>query len=253
MMNLHHSAPRTRISRRSYHLLAMAGLAASLGAAAACGNTTPSGQGGGCPTPPACQPGPDQNATSNMAGFVPSQDPMVTFRACSKDSTCGTVIWQVDYTLPNPSQNGGWVVQKITVNFSETVLGGHLACNPSHTEQYWEAFYIGPGQMVTTIYGTSGADTYKTFHDFYSTGTDITMGLAKFYEGTLPPDFVSCNTATSAGSRRSTTQQPPGWDDNSGTPHNLNVMWDCTAAANGDNGTFSVQSTPSDQCSSGGP
>jgi hypothetical protein len=184
-----------------------------------------------------------------MAGFMPLQDPMVVTQPCNRNG-CANVTWGVNFTLPNPSQNGGWVVQEITFTHTETVASGQLVCIPSTTGHFWEAFYIAAGQTTTgTLYGAlpNTDDIYRDVHDEFSMGTDTVMGTAKFYEGTLPPDFVYCNAATSAGTRRSTTQQPPGWDG-TGTPHNLTLMWDCTA---GGDGTYSLQTVPSPACPTG--
>ncbi len=57
---------------------------------------------------------------------------------------------------------------------------------------------------------------------------DTFLGKARFYEGTLPADFIRKNGETLAEDRRSTTTQPPFWDG-TGTDHNLSVAWDCTA------------------------
>jgi hypothetical protein len=52
------------------------------------------------------------------------------------------------------------------------------------------------------------------------------IGKAKFYEGTLPADFIRpdpANPHTKSGDRRSTTSQPPFWDG-TGTDHNIAVF-----------------------------
>ncbi len=96
---------------------------------------------------------------------------------------------------------------------------------------------------TATIYGPS-ADRYNEVnHPDNTTGTMTVTGTAKFYEGTLPSDFISCNPATMAGVRRSTAKQPVWWDG-TGTPHTLMVMWDCA-----DGGTVrNVSTTPAGVC-----
>ena len=249
MMNLYSSMPGTRIPRRSRLLLLAASLVASLGAAAiACSSSSNSACSGTAPAP--CNgPFKDQNSSSTMAGFTPSQDPMVVNVRCdviiNQGNDCGNVNWGVLYTLSNPSISGGWVVQEITDTLTETA--GGLTCNRS--AHFYEAFYVPPNASNTAmLYYPDPDDNFTLQHDPNSMGTETVTGMAKFYEGTLPADFVYCNDAGPAGTRRSTTQTPPGWDG-TGTPHNLMITWDCTA---GGAGTSSVQLTPMSTCNRNG-
>jgi hypothetical protein len=149
------------------------------------------------------------------------------------------------YTLPGPSINGGWIVQEITDTLTETT--GGLACN--RNVHFYEAVYVPPGASNTAmLYYPNPDDNFTLSHDSNSMGTETVMGTAKFFEGTLPADFVYCNDAGLSGTRRSTTQTPPGWDG-TGTPHNLTVMWDCTS---GGAGTSSVLLTPTYVCNNPG-
>jgi hypothetical protein len=76
--------------------------------------------------------------------------------------------------------------------------------------------------------GPSPDDSYSNVTRPNTTDVDTFIGKAKFYEGTLPADFIRPNENTFAHDRRSTTTQPPFWDA-TGTDHNLTVAWDCTA------------------------
>ena len=72
------------------------------------------------------------------------------------------------------------------------------------------------------------------------------IGKAKFYEGTLPADFICPNEAAKpAGALRAITTQPPFWDG-TGTDHNLTVTWDC--ASGNDIVTVLAQPDPDGFC-----
>jgi hypothetical protein len=87
-----------------------------------------------------------------------------------------------------------------------------------------------------TIYRDRG-DAYDDMYEISSfpshKGKIVAFGKAKFYEGTLPSDFVAYNPSTLAGSLRSTATKPPFWDD-TGTDHSVNVEFDCTKTPNTD-------------------
>jgi len=166
--------------------------------------------------------------------MMPSQDPGIDSQVCSK-STCGNIVWAVNFKLPMPAATSGWVVQEITYDINVTG-GKHLQGH------FWEGFFIKQGD-TRGIYDPDYDDTYKdtgeNTHPANSMGMSMVIGKAKFYEGTLPADFICPNPASVAGSRRSTTTQPPFWDG-TGTDHNLTVTWDCT----GGNDILTVLATP---------
>ncbi|HZF50680.1 MAG TPA: hypothetical protein VE093_18605 [Polyangiaceae bacterium] len=129
----------------------------------------------------------------------------------------------MNFKLPMPAATSGWVVQEIS--YDHSVNGGKQLQG-----RFWEAFYIEKG-ATRGLYDPDYDDTYRntgeTIHPDNSTGMSTVIGKAKFYEGTLPADFICPNPATVAGSRRSTTTKPPFWDG-TGTDHNLTITWDCT-------------------------
>jgi hypothetical protein len=162
--------------------------------------------------------------------MTPSQDPIiepVKPQACSL-STCGNHFWSVEFVLPMPAATSGWIVQEIMYDLN--ITGGKQV-----QRHFWEGFYVPAGSTKCVYVGPD--DTYSDpldpnaagSHPSNSTGTSKTIGKAKFYEGTLPADFIHENKATDAGTRRSTTTQPPFWVVDSGTDHNLTITWDCTA------------------------
>ncbi len=155
--------------------------------------------------------------------MIPSQDPGFESQFCQK-STCGNVIWQVNFKLPMPAATSGWIVQEIMYDLN--VTGGER-----RQGHYWEGFFVKQGD-TRGIYQPGFDDTFQTagetLHPSNSKGMSTFIGKAKFYEHTLPADFICPNEAAKpAGALRATTTQPPFWDG-TGTDHNLTVTWDCT-------------------------
>jgi hypothetical protein len=156
--------------------------------------------------------------------MTPSQNPGIEplKPAPCNLSTCGNHYWLVEFVLPMPAATSGWIVQEIMYDLN--ITGG-----AQKQRHFWEGFYVKAG--ATTCVYAGADDIYADSADDHpsnSTGTSTTNGKAKFYEGTLPADFIHKNQDTDAEARRSTTTQPPFWDG-TGTDHNLTVTWDCTA------------------------
>jgi hypothetical protein len=146
--------------------------------------------------------------------------------------------WGVNFVLPMPAATSGWIVQELSYELN--ITGGK-----QDKRLFWEAFYVAQG-AIRCIYfpldfngnpvgpddhATLGPDdTYKDLdpHPSNSMGLSMALGKARFYEGTLPADFIRENPQTLAGDRRSTTTQPAFWDG-TGTDHNLTVTWDCSS------------------------
>jgi hypothetical protein len=139
-------------------------------------------------------------------------------------TTCGNVDWRGNLKLPMPAATSGWIVQELSIALN--IDGG-----ASLQTHYWEGFFVEQGK-TSPIY-PEPHDTYQSngdsAHPPNSKGTAKWTGKAKFYEGTLPADFICPNEAAMpAGALRATTTQPPFWDGTTGTDHNLTVTWDCT-------------------------
>jgi hypothetical protein len=165
--------------------------------------------------------------------MVSKQNPVITTVGCPPTTMCGGMMWQVTFSLPQPATTCGWVIQMITVNGQPP---------------FWEAFYIQAGATTTMNIYQQADDTYGSNHALNTMGTDTTQGTARFYEGTLPPDFVYCDAdggSPAGGTRRFTRTQPPWWDGQ-GTPHNITITWDCTGMPT----TCSVQTDPPNGCPS---
>jgi hypothetical protein len=154
--------------------------------------------------------------------MTPSQDPGFESNFC-QTSTCGNIAWPGNFKLPMPAATSGWIVQELSIELN--ITGG-----ASFQAHYWEAFFVKQG-AIDGVYPDPD-DTYQSTgdsaHPPNSKGTAKWTGKAKFYEGTLPADFICPNEAAKpAGGLRATTTQPPFWDG-TGTDHNLTVTWDCT-------------------------
>lgn len=216
-------------------------------AAVACGPNAPTGGDGVCWLPGRCNNTLTDPASPEADGptrpMKPSQDPQIASTACSW-APCGNIVWGVRFTLPAPAATSGWVVQEVAVTRNITGPGGGGAGGadgisgaggadgfiPASTCFHdWEAFYVAAGaSALGGLYGLSD-DTYvDATHMPNTSGTVAVMGKAKFYEGTLPADFVHCNPATVAMQVRSTPNKPDFWDG-TGTEHDLAITWDCTS------------------------
>lgn len=233
--------PRSHAYARRLIYAGLSAMACSV-LVAACGPGTPGAPGnlsydclsGRFQTPPPdlafdqCGAGGGGGATGAGGGvgcacgrpFAPMQNPSISSVQCP-ETLCGQISWTVNFTLPQPSTTCGWVIQELTAN---SLFG---------KDHFWEAFYI-PAGATGTMPGmySPGDDTYGNIftHPLNSMGTETVTGVAKFYEGQLPADFVYCDAlnSTPAGGRRFTRNQPSGWDG-SGTPHTITINWNCTA------------------------
>jgi len=134
------------------------------------------------------------------------------------------------------------VVQEVSYKRDETGPGAVILQN-----HYWEAFWFPAGSTGHVCVNAPSDDRYSQPPSQSSTkGTATWIGKAKFYEGTLPGDFMRdadpVNSPT--GALRYTHTQPAFWDG-TGTDHNLTVTWDCSDPGNP---VDSVQSVPPDDC-----
>jgi hypothetical protein len=153
----------------------------------------------------------------------PSQDPQIKTQLCSKQ-TCGNTVWSINFVLPTAAATSGWIVQEITYDLNITSPAG----TPRRQGHFWEAFYVR-ANTTGGAYAPAYDDNYgDSNHPNNSTGKTTVIGKAKFYEGTLPAEFIRYNPETFALARRSTKIPPKFWDG-SGTDHSLTVTWDCTA------------------------
>ncbi len=131
----------------------------------------------------------------------------------------GTHRWDVTFTLPTPTVNGGFVVQHLQV-FLDVGDGAGLVLQ----DDFWESWMILPGQTRPAFDPNANANdeyyagTVPTWH-----GTLQRIGTARFYEmPTLPvPPFNQDGTG-----RQATSPTAPDFWSGEGSVHDLSVDFD---------------------------
>jgi len=176
------------------------------------------------------------------AGKIPvsSQNPAInTLYGGPKDLGCGGVEWLVEFKLPKKAEGDGWIIQQIQRSYDIRRKNGSVADPNLNAPKpvFWEAWPVKKGAVLTSNRFDSTADG-RTYDDSFDQptrpnlkGTFKVVGLVKFYEVTLPSDFIKQNPATRAEDLRSTTTKPAFWDG-TGTIHNLTTSWDCAETQN---------------------
>jgi len=177
------------------------------------------------------------------AGTIPvsSQNPKIkSLYGGPTDLGCGGIEWLVEFKLPKKAEGDGWIIQQIQRSYDirkkdDTVADPKL--NAPKTV-FWEAWPVKKGARLTANRFDATADG-RTYDDMYDQpkrpnlkGTFKVSALVKFYEVTLPADFIKGNPDTRAMDLHSTTRKPSFWDD-TGTVHNMLTSWDCTVAEGG--------------------
>ena len=159
-------------------------------------------------------------------------------------------IWGVQFHLPEPAQNDGHIIQHIYQYQKGTDSSGQSINFDVH---YWEAWKVSKGSTtptesmtVATAIGKpnlqiSSINDYK-FHrkmnDFFykqfttgNKGMYFIYGVAGFYEGPLPGNFVRNNAKTGAKQLLSTTFKPSFWQPG-GLQRTLSYEFDFTNGKN---------------------
>jgi outer membrane protein OmpA-like peptidoglycan-associated protein len=160
-----------------------------------------------------------------------NQNPVIKTLYGPTDFGCGGFEWLVEFTLPEPSEHYGWIVQQITRTSNIRTADRKQVLLPDTT--YWEAWPVKRGTQSTStrLDPTADGRLYDDSFDhepFPQTQGRITiLGVAKFYETDLPAGFKKNNPLTAAQSLYSSATKPDFWDG-SGTAHNLWLSWDCT-------------------------
>ncbi len=177
-----------------------------------------------------------------VAGTIPvsSQNPAInTLYGGPSDLGCGGVEWLVEFKLPAKAEGDGWIIQQIQRSYDIRKRDGSVADANLNAPKptFWEAWPVKKGDVLTSNRFDATADG-RTYDDSFDQptrpnlkGTFKVVGLVKFYEVTLPSDFIKQNPATRAEDLRSTTNKPAFWDG-TGTVHNLTTTWDCTDPRN---------------------
>lgn len=153
-----------------------------------------------------------------MPGTSGSQDILIIDTSPPKLGSCGQASWQVQFALPTPAPQDGWIIQEI--NFIAFTAGNNA---PDDQQQYWEAWPVSQGQTTT---GASGPDDQFFIPgdpNSSTGGSQWMLGLVKFYPGPLPPEFGSYNQGDP---QPMTYTRPSIWND-TGTVHILVTAWEC--------------------------
>jgi len=107
----------------------------------------------------------------------------------------GQANWRIKWRLDAPSEEGGWVVQEMTVDI--------VAAGGERHEHYWEAWPVPAG--ADRAYGS---DTWGIDGRRYSSGAATWTGTARFHEGLTLPNSFSRGAVTAAGSAWATRTNP---------------------------------------------
>jgi hypothetical protein len=171
---------------------------------------------------------------------VSSQNPAInTLYGGPKDLGCGGIEWLVEFKLPKKAEGDGWIIQQVQRSYDIRKRDGSVADPHLNAAKppYWEAWPVRKGEVLTTN-RFDPTDDGRTYDDSFDqptrpnlSGTYKVTALVKFYEVTLPADFIKKNPDTRAIDLHSTTKKPFFWDD-TGTVHNLLTTWDCTGLPN---------------------
>lgn len=175
-----------------------------------------------------------------LPGQAPAsvQNPRInTLHAGPKDLGCGGIEWLVEFKLPNKAEGDGWIIQQIQRAYDIRKKDDSVAdpkLNAPKTT-FWEAWPVKKGEVLTSnrFDATSDGRTYDDMFDQPKRpnlkGWFRVTALVKFFEVTLPVDFIKQNPDTRAEDLRSSIRKPLCWDG-TGTVHNLFTSWNCADA-----------------------
>jgi hypothetical protein len=151
----------------------------------------------------------------------------------------GGFVWAVNFKLPQPAEQDGYIVQKIqqvetgTINRLEKQADGSSKRVEEKINReifYYEAWEVKKGEttpkqqqtvsdfslsqgggVLPSKYHTPVNDIFFRKYEAGSVGTYVIRGFAGFYHASLPSNFVVGHAKTGAGQLRSTTEMPPFW------------------------------------------
>jgi outer membrane protein OmpA-like peptidoglycan-associated protein len=147
---------------------------------------------------------------------------------------CGDVFYELMWDISRPSHavNGGFVVQEVTITFSEEDCSDEPLpwefVSPLH---YYEAWRVNPGEHH---FDTTDDDTDQFYlrrtDTIPSTGSVHWTAVATYYDDVadLPSHMVRHNLDTVAGPLRSSLMDPMlAGIPSRGVRHTLSITWDC--------------------------
>jgi hypothetical protein len=171
-----------------------------------------------------------------MLAQIPEIDKGTELRA---ETFKGGFVWAVNFKLPQPAEQDGYIVQKIqqiengTIHKLEKKADGSTELVKSQVSRviyYWEAWEVKKGETtprqqqtvsdfavglggktLPAKYQTPVNDIFYRKYEIGSVGTYTIRGYAGFYHSALTSDFIVGNPQTGAGQLKSTTFIPPFW------------------------------------------
>jgi hypothetical protein len=140
----------------------------------------------------------------------------------------GGFIWGVNFKLPVPAEQDGFIIQKIRQVETDRYE------NPTYFREviYWESWEIKKGEttpkqsqtvadFVAGLGGKTppGSEYHIPVNDIFyrqytkgNKGRYLIQGLAGFYHDPLPADFIVNHSQTGAGQLKSTILKPSFWE-----------------------------------------
>lgn len=168
-----------------------------------------------------------------MANVFAQCPEIITERQIRPKKITGGFVWAVCFRLPSPAEEDGYIIQQIVQQESGTQLEGGVAVEiPFRSINYWEAWEVKKGEtepqqkqtinsfIKDTLHKSPTADPdydipmNDIFYKQYKVGAKgyyYVSGLAGFYHGTLPSDFIVDHPDTGAGALKSTRRKPDFW------------------------------------------
>jgi hypothetical protein len=126
-----------------------------------------------------------------------------------------------NWKLSEPSENGGYVVQRVHSEIEIDDADGNVVYRQSR--DYSEAWKVNPGSDRTIYYGNYEADDVFAYRNLpeNSFGYWTTTGSAQYYEGlTLPDSFAIGNAPMAQGLPSTIYGVTPILPENNTTPVN---------------------------------
>jgi RHS repeat-associated protein len=169
------------------------------------------------PNPSPSEPSPTSSTSTPQLSYA-------TVGGAPAAGSCGEFLWTIEWLLNEPSPNGGWIIQHITMNLNITDCSGAPILNPANQTNYWEAFYVSPGSPISNSLDNWGNDTA---YIPCSIGSFEMTGDANFYDGlTLPSSFKVTGQPPSVYAP-ATTQAPFLTGGGQAVVRTLTATWDC--------------------------
>jgi hypothetical protein len=150
----------------------------------------------------------------------------------------GGYIWLVRFELPSAAARDGWIVQE----FFKAIVHTHAGASAPKSYHYWEAWPVKRGAKLISEPGYHASfQGSAPFNDVFgdransgsipanSAGTIVIQAAARFYEVSLPAQFVK-QLPAALGQELPQTYVKPGFWKGAGSFRYLHYAWDFTAS-----------------------